>query len=289
MYIKDKSWGDEPTKKSRLMKLFDVLGKLPPAKTGLEAYGQISNSLNLLEDQVFGYQEWKTPRTFEDRIVRSRMYASHPEWFKIVEGFSGVTNLVHGNEYIFISRMGAIEIQLDTKEDKIDKPFHTRTSAVVFKKNDAYGDDVWNSKNSDIANESTSEAQLIKFISNYIEIEGWTPLADLPNKAKEIMRENIEQVTRIPEDRGFFQKQRTKLCNIFKQESPLNLDSVFEFCIQKARSDNFLWPAYITMCAAISDVDPLYQQKLTMHSRQTSPINSNRFSFAEVKNRGNLL
>jgi hypothetical protein len=285
MYIKNKSWEEEPAKKLRLMKLFNVLKQLPPAKTGLEAYSQISNSLNLLEDQVFGHEEWETPRTFEDRVVRSRMYTSHPEWFKTVTGFSGVTNLVHGKEYIFISRTGAIEIQLDTKEDKIEKPFHTRTSAVVFKKNDAFGNGVWDSKNEDTTNEHTSEAQLIRFISNYIEIEGWTPLADLPDHAKEIIKENIEQSSRFLEDVEFFQEQRIKLSDVFKKESQFNLDAIFEFCLEKASSDNSLWPAYTNLCVAIADTDLRYQNKLTTHFKQNSPENPRQISLLEAKRR----
>jgi len=46
------------TKKDRICLLIDVLETLPPFSSSLEAYVQLSNILNRIEDYVFGSEYW---------------------------------------------------------------------------------------------------------------------------------------------------------------------------------------------------------------------------------------
>jgi hypothetical protein len=134
------------TKKDRLSKIFEKLDRIPCAKTGLEAYARLCNIVNEIEDELF---EWRLPRTFLDGTITERLYPPQPECMESVSGWSGIIVCVHVKEFIFFSRYGAVEIQLDTSEDEKLIHFSTRSSAVIYSKNDAYGDPVWHPKNKD--------------------------------------------------------------------------------------------------------------------------------------------
>ncbi len=137
-----------PSKGERIRRLLAELDKQPPAASGLEAYAQMSNTLNHLEDALPD-NPWAPPRTYVNGELTDRMYPSTTECFETVEGYPGVTVMVHTKEFIFISRFGAIEIQKDTGESEVDIHFSTRSHAVIYKKPDAYGDGVWHDKNAD--------------------------------------------------------------------------------------------------------------------------------------------
>ncbi|MFM0204683.1 hypothetical protein PQR53_33140 [Paraburkholderia fungorum] len=136
-----------PKKHERIKELLARLDELEHARSGLEAYAQISNTLNEIEDAYFG-DFWDLPRTFLDGTISDRLYTSQAECFRVDPQYPGVVNMVHTNEYILISRYGAIEIQKDTGERKI--PFCYRKDAIIYQKPDAWGDGVWHSKNGDV-------------------------------------------------------------------------------------------------------------------------------------------
>ena len=169
----EKTWdGPMPTKGERLRRLATCLHALPPARTGLEAYAQIANSLNLLEDQLWGKDAFAMPRSYENGVVTQRMYPSHTECFETVAGFGGVTNMVHTKEFILVSATGAIEIQRDTGESEIDVHLSTRTHAVVFAKNDARGRGVWDAVHRD---EETKVEVLVDAPRAVVGESGWLP------------------------------------------------------------------------------------------------------------------
>jgi hypothetical protein len=131
-----------PSKADRVKSFFTELGKLPPAASGLEAYAQIANLLNSLEDK-YGIP-WRLPRLFDENNRDPRLYPPQPHYFHKVEDFPGLMAMVHSKSVCFISPMGAIEFQ------KRDRPFNpaaidysTSTETAIFKKPDAYGKGVW--------------------------------------------------------------------------------------------------------------------------------------------------
>lgn len=137
-----------PPKYARFRRVFDELSRCPAAASGLEAYAQLSNILNHAEDEIFG-DFWDPPRTYLNGETSERLYHSAPECFETIEGFPGVTAMVHVKEFVFISRFGAVEVQRDTGQCEETIPFCTRDGAVMFRKLDAYGDGVWHPKNAD--------------------------------------------------------------------------------------------------------------------------------------------
>ena len=148
------------TKRDRLVRMFELLDSAPNAKTGIEAYARLSNIVNEAEDELF---EWKLPRTFLDGTITERIYPPQPECMESVSGWAGVVVCVHVKEFIFFSKHGAIEIQLDTSEDEKRIHFSIRSSAVIYSKLDAYGDSVWHPKNKDTSYE---RVQAIRFLDN---------------------------------------------------------------------------------------------------------------------------
>ena len=133
----------------RLLEVLEYLRNLPGAKSGLEAYAQISNALNDFEDCVFGRNSWSPPRSFQDGNRTQRLYPILPENIFPVDGYNGVMLLLAKKELVFISRFGAIEIQKKCESDKYGALLHykERSDTIVFKKTDYYGGGVWNDKN----------------------------------------------------------------------------------------------------------------------------------------------
>lgn len=151
-----------PAKRDRLQRMIECVRALPPARSGLEAFAQITNVLNHLEDQVWGADHYAMPRSYEGGVVTDRLYGSHAESFETVQGFSGVVNMVHTKEFVFVSRTGAIEIQKDTGESEELVHFETRRHAVLFSKPDAYGRAVWDDQNRDADSERTAARPLVE-------------------------------------------------------------------------------------------------------------------------------
>lgn len=133
----------------RMLEVLDYIKKLPCAKSGLEAYAQISNALNDFEDTIFGENYWSPPRTFQDGSRTDRLYPIMPENIFNLENYNGVTLLLAKKELLFISRFGAIEIQKKDESDKHGKniSFPSRTNMILFEKLDFFGDGVWHEKN----------------------------------------------------------------------------------------------------------------------------------------------
>lgn len=163
-----------PSKGSRLARVLETVSAMPAARTGLEAYAQISNALNLLEDQVWSERHFWMPRTYEGGVVTDRLYVSHPESFESVDGFEGVVNMVHTKEFIFISRTGGIEIQKDTGECERSVHFETRTHAVLFSKSDAQGRSVWDESHRDPKKQVATVARAFVTDANLaVDAHGW--------------------------------------------------------------------------------------------------------------------
>jgi len=133
----------------RLLEVLEYLRNLPRAKTGLEAYSQLSNALNDFEDCVFGRCEWSPPRSFHDGSRTQRLYPILPENIFPVERYNGVMLLLAKKELVFVSRYGAIEIQKKCESDKHGTvvPYKERSNSVIFNKADYYGGGVWDEKN----------------------------------------------------------------------------------------------------------------------------------------------
>ena len=136
-------------KKDRLGNFFQELSNLPLPKNSLEAFRQISETLNIAEDRIFGTDYWKPLRFYPPGIKTDRMYPVAPESIYPLYNFSKVTLLVSINELIFISNDGAIEFQKKDKGDIFgtDIDFSNRIDRVLFKRTDQYGCEVWDEKN----------------------------------------------------------------------------------------------------------------------------------------------
>lgn len=137
------------SRRNRFLRSLRILAKLPPASNALEAYAQLCNTLNEVEDIVFGSQHWNPPRTFLTGVETTRLYPIFTESFFAVTEFPGVQMLLARKELVFISRFGAIQVQNKSASDKTgdDLPFFRRSDEVIFTKDDKYGDDVWHEKN----------------------------------------------------------------------------------------------------------------------------------------------
>lgn len=136
-------------KNERLRKFFKKLENYPPAHSSLEAYRQISEAINNVEDDVFGKDYWFPLRHYPPQTKTNRMYPVATESFYTIEEYSKVTMLVSVNELVFISNDGAIEIQIKNKNDPFGegKNFEIRTNNIIFVKNDSLGHNVWHFKN----------------------------------------------------------------------------------------------------------------------------------------------
>jgi hypothetical protein len=184
-----------PRKGERLQKLTACLLMLPPARSGLEAFAQVTNALNLLEDQLWGPDHYLMPRTYEGGRVTDRLYASHPESFETVDGWIGVMNMVHTKEFIFMSRFGAIEIQRDTGESESEVCFCTRRHAVLFAKVDAAGHGVWHAKNRDDieCGERTCATPICAAVRAVVADRGWVQNSNVAGSISSIAATAVEK------------------------------------------------------------------------------------------------
>lgn len=137
------------SRRERVKLILTNLELLSPARSGLEAYKQISETINHFEDEIWGKEYWHPPRSFFGGISTQRFYTIFPESFFLIENFPGVMLLLGTKELIFVSRYGAIEMQKKLHDDRYGKvkAFYLRQDLVFFEKLDAYGDTVWNEKN----------------------------------------------------------------------------------------------------------------------------------------------
>jgi hypothetical protein len=138
-----------PSRAERLAAALQRTAELPPATTALEAYRQIAQSINEIEDSWWGPEQWQPPRSFLDGTRTARLYPIYAESFFPVEGFPGVTLLLAKRELLFISRFGAIELQCKQWNDALVEQVHyrERSADAIFAKVDAGGDGVWHAKN----------------------------------------------------------------------------------------------------------------------------------------------
>ena len=137
------------TRQDRVNLILKKLNVLPPARNGLEAYRQISETINHFEDMIWGKESWNPPRSFLGGVATRRFYTTFTESFFSVENFPGVTLLLGTKELIFVSRYGAIEMQRKLHNDRYGKTkqFYLRHDQVFFVKLDAYSHSVWDEKN----------------------------------------------------------------------------------------------------------------------------------------------
>jgi 5'-deoxynucleotidase YfbR-like HD superfamily hydrolase len=140
-----------PSKSHRLKLIFEEVADRDPARTGLEAYRQISDAVNRVEDMFFTSSHWQPPRHVGPGVITDRLYPIAPESCYPVPQYAGVDLMVSVKECVFISRFGAIEVQAKDKRDLFGErtAFHTRSDHVIFSKRDSVGDGVWHDKNRD--------------------------------------------------------------------------------------------------------------------------------------------
>jgi len=128
------------SKNDRINELLKALAAAEPAENGLLAYRLISTTLNDIEDRHLGETTWCPPRRFKDGMVSDRLYPGYPDSMHPVEGWPGVTIIVHHKQFVFIEMRGAFQIQ-----DRVDSdvPFSRRRDAVLLDKPDRWGLSVW--------------------------------------------------------------------------------------------------------------------------------------------------
>jgi guanylate kinase len=132
----------------RLKYILDNIDMNEPARNALEAYKIITQAIDEFEDN-FSAEPWSPPRTYMDGSRSSRMYTIFPESFHDVPEYRGVTLLLSLRELIFISKNGAIEVQVKDTHDPLGerKHFKDRKHNVLFSKVDIEGNDVWHASN----------------------------------------------------------------------------------------------------------------------------------------------
>lgn len=133
-------------KRERLGLVLEILAARPACHSGLEAYRQISDALNLVEDEHLGPNNWCPPRSFVGQPTSERMYPTYPESMIQVTGYGGNTALLHETEVIVVSRFGAMEVRRRNGRVFVEMA-QELAAPVVFEKPDAYGDGVWHEKN----------------------------------------------------------------------------------------------------------------------------------------------
>lgn len=133
------------SKSHRLKVVMERLRLAPSATTGLLAYKLVSVLLNETEDQALGIEHWSPPRSFAGGAPSERLYPTYPESMHPVDGWPGVTMLVHSKQLVFIALRGAIQIQ--TKDANCSLPYNERSHFVLLDKADAYGNFVWDVDN----------------------------------------------------------------------------------------------------------------------------------------------
>lgn len=134
-------------KSHRLAIMLKAYAKIPPFSNGMMAYASMMEMLNEREDVLWGEDHWSPPRTFLDGVVTDRIYPTHSESFQNIDGFPGVTHLIHTKHSIFMSRHGAVQVQLDNGLAAGDCHLEARSAFILLNKLDAYGDEVWHDKN----------------------------------------------------------------------------------------------------------------------------------------------
>ncbi len=138
-----------PSKSHRLKLVFEDVADRNSARTALEAYRQVSDAVNRVEDMYFTSNHWQPPRHVGPGVVTDRLYPIAPESCYPVPDYAGVDLLVSVGECLFISRYGAIEVQAKDENDLFGEriPFQARHDRVTFTKTDYAGDGVWHAKN----------------------------------------------------------------------------------------------------------------------------------------------
>jgi 5'-deoxynucleotidase YfbR-like HD superfamily hydrolase len=138
-----------PSKSHRLKLIFEEIADRDPARTSLEAYRQISDAVNRVEDMYFSASHWQPPRHVGPGVTTDLLYPIAPESCYPVPHYAGVDLMVSVKECVFISRFGAIEVQIKDKRDLFGEriAFHARSDRVIFSKADSAGDGVWHDKN----------------------------------------------------------------------------------------------------------------------------------------------
>lgn len=114
------------SKNERLEEFFRRLGSAPPAKTFDEAYSQICNILNEVEDEMtsipFRPDNWRAD---------GRLYPPQLDNIRAVPDRSNITRLRSIAHNIFIGENGSIEIQT------------VKPQVIVFSKRGEDGKKVW--------------------------------------------------------------------------------------------------------------------------------------------------
>jgi len=278
-----------PQKRDRLKKLFFCLEALPPAHSSLEAYAQIFNTFNLMEDQLWGNSHWDFPRTFAHGAVTDRMYGSHTDCNEYVPQYPGVMNMVHTHHFVFISASGAIEIQRETNEDEEKIPYYTRREAVMFEKPDASGRTVWDESNRDINFTPKIQQPIIKDSYSLVELHGWSPLSNLPSELKDTIYErfsdNVNVMDNVSKPSGSTQKLR----DAFMAVAIGNAQEIFDYCVEKTSLDNELWHVFMDVAFAVysanTSIDakiaenPSHLEKLTKDKQHYLTQNMRKFVY----------
>jgi len=136
-------------KSTRLALALKEVAERPAARTGLEAYRQVSDAINRVEDEHCGVDHWFPPRHVGPGVRTTRMYPVAPESIYPVPDSAGVDLLATVHEGVFVSRHGAIEVQNKDPSDLFGErqPFYARGDRVLFRKADFAGHHVWHEKN----------------------------------------------------------------------------------------------------------------------------------------------
>ena len=137
---------DSRQKPDRLMAVVADLEQYPLPRTGIEAVCQLHNSLNRVEDEVWG-DHWAPPRFVPPGTRTDRMYPVACDSTYPVEGWA-VDVLVSVSELVFVSARGAMEMQQRSADTfGLETPFHERRAAVRYERPGADGSLVWDEGN----------------------------------------------------------------------------------------------------------------------------------------------
>jgi len=131
----------------RIKELLKALDAAEPAGNGLLAYKLISTTLNEIEDRHLGETSWNPPRRFGEGTISPRLYPSYPDSMHHVEGWPGVTMIVHHKQLVFIEMRGAFQVQTRTDSNV---HFSRRGDLVLLDKPDRWGFYVWDRKPTEI-------------------------------------------------------------------------------------------------------------------------------------------
>lgn len=135
------------SKGERLKAALAIVEGQAPCRNGLEAYRQISDALNQVEDESLGVDSWRPPRSFVGHPSSSRLYPTYPESMLALPDYPGNMVLWHAAEVVIISRFGAIEVRTRNGRSFEELTQDDADQTVYFTKLDGYGDGVWHGKN----------------------------------------------------------------------------------------------------------------------------------------------